>query len=55
MKNSLDTARDEGIEIGVEKGKIEVAKNLISLGLDNETIGKATGLSIEEIERLRNE
>lgn len=67
MKNSMDTARDEGIEIGVEKGieigvekgkiegKIEVAKNLIKLGLDNETIAKGTSLSIEEIEKLRTE
>jgi len=35
--------------------KIEIAKNLISLGLDNATIAKGTGLSIEQIETLRKE
>jgi predicted transposase/invertase (TIGR01784 family) len=33
----------------------EIAKNLISLGLDNPTIAKGTGLTIEQIEQLRNE
>jgi predicted transposase/invertase (TIGR01784 family) len=61
LKNSLDTARDEGIEIGVEKGiqigvekgKTEVATNLVDLGLENKTIAQATGLSLEEVEQLR--
>ena len=35
--------------------KIEIAKNLISLGSNNEFISKATNLSIEKIENLRNE
>ena len=67
MKNSLDTARDEGIEIGVEKGieigvekgkiegKIEIARNAILEGMNNEIIAKLTNLNIEEIENLRNE
>lgn len=63
MKNSLDTAREEGveigvekgIEIGVEKGRIEVARNLLKKGLDNEFISETTNLSVEQIEKLRNE
>jgi len=47
-KNSLDTARDEGIA----KGKAEVAKNLKSLGIPFDQISKATELTIEEIEKL---
>ena len=52
------------IEISVEytakleakqERNIEVAKNLISLGLDNDTIAKGTGLTVEQIEQLRNE
>lgn len=35
--------------------QIEIAKNLISLGLDNDTIAKATGLTVERIEQIRNE
>lgn len=33
--------------------KIEIAKNLIQIGLDNITIAKGTGLSIAQIEQLR--
>jgi predicted transposase/invertase (TIGR01784 family) len=63
VKNSLDTARLEGEVIGLEKGKvegkqersIEVAKNAIKKGFDNETIAELTNLSIQEIEKLRKE
>jgi len=34
---------------------IEIAKNLIALGLDNATIAKGTGLAPEQIEQLRTE
>ena len=40
----------------MEKGRklqsIEIAKNLLSLGLDIEQIQKATGISEEEIKKL---
>ena len=42
----------EGIEQGKLKEKLEIAKNLLDI-LDNETIALKTGLSIEEIEKLR--
>jgi len=37
------------------KKAVEITKNLISLGLDNATIAKGTGLSPEQIEILRKE
>lgn len=37
------------------KEKIEIAQKFILLGLDNTTIAEGTGLSIEQIEQLRNE
>ena len=37
---------------GIEKGKIEVARNLLRLGLDIDKIVKATGLSEEDIKKL---
>jgi len=37
------------------KKAVEIAKNFIAIGLDNATIAKATGLSIEQIEQLRKE
>lgn len=38
---------------GLEKGKIEVAKNLLDV-LDDKTIAAKTGLSIEEVKALRS-
>jgi predicted transposase/invertase (TIGR01784 family) len=49
----IETAKDDAFDEGKIEGKIEVAKNLISLGLDNETIVKATELKTEEVEHLR--
>ena len=47
----------EGIAEGVEQGKIEearnIARNLIMLGMEDEFIKKATGLSGDEIRRLK--
>lgn len=50
----------EGLEEGFEKGreegktetKLETAKNLKALGVDTDLISKATGLSVEIIEKL---
>ena len=51
---------NEGIEKGIEKGRkegshakaIETTKKLIDMGLSIEKISEATGLSIDEIEKL---
>lgn len=49
LKNSLDTAKEEGkIE-----GKIEVAKGLLIIGVNIDVISKSTGLTVDEIEKLR--
>ena len=57
IKNSMDTAREEG-EIkgrfkGKIEGKIEVAKNLLKNNITTEIIINSTGLSKEEIEKLK--
>ena len=41
-----------GREKGLEEGQLKIAKNLKELGTDIHTISKATGLSMEEIEKL---
>ena len=55
----LAEAHEDGVKQGIEQGSKENAlanaKNAIALGLDNETISKITGLSLEEIESLRKE
>ena len=48
IKNSLDSAKQEG-----KKDKaIEIAKNLLEMGMSIDNIMKATGLSQEEIAKL---
>jgi hypothetical protein len=39
----------------VETNRKEIAKNFIVMGLDNLTIATGTGLTIEQVEELRNE
>ena len=57
-KRYLENSRQKESEFGSTyntgkvEGKIEVAKNLKALGMTNETIQKATDLSLEEIEKI---
>ena len=59
VEEGIEKGIEQGIEKGIEQGSKENAltnaKNAISLGLDNETISKITGLSIEEIEHLQTD
>jgi predicted transposase/invertase (TIGR01784 family) len=52
----IGAAKEEGEKIGIEKGeinaKVEVAKNLKKIGILIEDIHTATGLTIEELEKL---
>ena len=56
IKNSIDTAKEEGREEGrvegIAKEKLATAKRLLGMGLTQEQVAKGTDLSIEEIERL---
>jgi len=59
LKNSLDTAFEEGRLEGVMKGKmegkIEVIKNGLQSGLDLGVLSKLTGLTEEEIRKIIDE
>ena len=48
IKNSLDSAEEKG----ERKKSIEIAKNLLEMGMPIDNIMKATGLSLEEIAKL---
>ena len=52
-----DSGFKEGIEQGLKEGsqqeKISIAKNLLNLRIDINSISQATGLSVEEIENLK--
>ena len=53
---------EKGLEVGIEKGimegsqkeKIEIAKKMLKLKIDKETIAEATGLTEQEIEKILN-
>ena len=49
-QSALDTARNEG----AERKKIEIAKELLKLGMNIDDIQKSTKLTKEEIEKLKN-
>lgn len=60
MEGEREYARAKGLEEGLEQGlaegreeeRLSMAMSLKSLGVDVETIAKASGLSIEKIESL---
>jgi predicted transposase/invertase (TIGR01784 family) len=56
IKNSIDTAKEEGREEGrvegIAKEKLATAKRLLGMGLTQEQVAQGAGLSIEDIERL---
>jgi len=55
--SAISSAKEEGREEGEKKGreeeKLSVAKNLLSLNAPMELILKSTGLSLEDIEKLK--
>ena len=71
IKNSVDTAKREGIEIGMEKGmkqgreegraegmnlrSLEIARKMLAKGMDEASVMDMTGLTAEEIKLLKAE
>ncbi len=66
FSEGVEKGREEGVEIGIDKGReeglkegenqksLEIAKNCLKEGLSIETISKLTGLTLEQIESLKN-
>ena len=60
IKNSVDTAKREGIAEGMEKGmkkgmekkSLEIAKKMLTKGMDEATVMEITGLTAELIQQL---
>ena len=56
IKNSLDTAKEEGRAEGREEGRAEgiamVVKNMHAKGMDIDVIASITGLNKDEVESL---
>ena len=43
----------EGKTLGIKENKIEIAKNLLNMKMSDEDISKATGLTIEDVQKLK--
>ena len=67
IKNSVDTAKREGIAEGMEKGmkegiekgmnlrSLEIARKMLAKGMDEASVMDMTGLTAEEIKLLKAE
>ena len=55
IKNSVDTAKREGIAEGMEKRSLEIARKMLAKGIDEATVKEITGLSVEHILQLKAE
>mgnify|MGYP001002549489 FL=1 len=51
-KDGIQQGLQQGKSLGLIEGKIETARNLLSMGLSIDDIIKATGLSKQEIGHL---
>lgn len=54
-KKGRAEGREEGKAEGKAEGRTEIAKNLLSMGLNTNAIGVATGLDISVVEALKKE
>ena len=53
LEEGLSKGRAEGREEGREDAKQQIAINLLQLGTPCEIVAKATGLSVEEVAKLK--
>ena len=57
--NQIEYAKETGLEEGIAKGReernLEVAINFLQLGTPCDIVAKATGLSLEEVAKLKEE
>ena len=54
VETARKQAKEDGIEIGEQKSKLQIAQNLLTAGISIELISKATGLTIQEIKVIQN-
>jgi predicted transposase/invertase (TIGR01784 family) len=55
FENSFEEGFRKGFEEGIARAKVQVATAAIGMGFDNDTITKLTGLSVAEVQALRQE
>ncbi|HIR73897.1 TPA: hypothetical protein IAB95_00155, partial [Candidatus Ventrenecus avicola] len=55
ITEATEEGRAEGEKEGEQQKAIEIAKNMLEMGIEKETIVKATGLTEEEISKVKEE
>ena len=55
IEYARESGREEGREEGLKEGQSKIAMNLIRIGASCEIIAQATGLSEEEVSKLKKE
>ena len=53
--NQIEYARETGREKGAKQNSCDIAKRMLEKGIDIETISELTGLTAEEVFRLKEE
>ena len=54
-KRGMEKGMEIGMEKGMEKEKLATARRLLSMGLSDEQVATATELSLEEIQKLKEQ
>ena len=52
VKDASQEAHEQGLKVGRQEREVEIARNLLDI-LDDETISHRTGLSLDEVRKLR--
>ena len=55
IEYARETGREEGREEGAKQKIFDIAKRMLEKGIDIETISELTGLTAEEVSRLKKE
>ena len=53
-REGYDSGYDSGFDDGIEQNKIEMVRNMLTKNLDVNLISEITGLSLEEINKIKN-
>ncbi|MBQ1927272.1 MAG: hypothetical protein II180_14245, partial [Proteobacteria bacterium] len=53
--DGLEEGRKSGLEEGRNESKLEIARNLMALNVSDEIIMRSTGLSLDEVQKMRGE
>ena len=51
----ITRTREEGLAEGLERGKKDIARRLLATGMDRESVGTVTGLSLTDLEGISEE